>query len=49
MDENHVVAQFTCPTITTYIKLYAVFVAAKDDNVKFVNGPQLNKDEWVNF
>ena len=43
MNEPHVAAQFTCVTMTTYIKLYSAYVAAKDDNIEFVNGPQLKK------
>ena len=49
MNENHAPAQFTRAVITTYIKLYAAFVTANDDNVEFVNGPQLNKEDWVGF
>ena len=49
MNEPHVAGHFTCPVMTNYIKLYAAFIAAKDENVEFVNGPQLDKDDWVTF
>ena len=49
MNEPHVANQFTRPVMTDYIKLYAAFVAAQDENAEFVNGPQLDKDDWVNF
>ena len=35
--------------MTDYIKLYTAFVAAQDENAEFVNGPQLDKDDWVTF
>ena len=49
MNEAHVAAHFTQNTLTTYIRLYAAFTAAKGDNVEFVNGPQLNKNDWNGF
>ena len=49
INETYIAAHFTQNTITTYIRLYAAFTAGKDDNVKFVNGPQLNKDGCNKF
>ena len=37
MNEPHVTAQFTCATMTIYIKLYSAYVAAKDDNIQFIS------------
>ena len=47
MNKPHVAAQFICATMTVYIKLCAAYVTAKDDNIEFVNGPQLDKEDWV--
>ena len=49
MNEPHVAGHFTRQVMTDYIKLYAAFVANKVENAEFVNGPQLDKDDWVNF
>ena len=49
MNEPHVAGHFTRQVMTNYIKLYAAFVANKVENAKYVNGPQLDKDDWVNF
>ena len=47
MNEPHIAAEFTGATMTVYIKLYSAYVTAKDDNIEFVNGPQLDKEDWV--
>ena len=49
MNEPHVAGHFTRQVMTEYVKLYAAFVANKVENAEFVNGPQLDKDDWVNF
>ena len=49
MNEPYVAAAFTFNVLTTYIWLYTAFAAAKCDNVEFVNGPQLNVDDWNGF
>ena len=49
MNEPHVAGHFTRQVMTDYIKLYAAFVVAQNENAEFVNGPQLDKDDWVNF
>ena len=39
MNETHAAEDFILDVLTTYIWLYAAFVAAKDDNVEFINVP----------
>ena len=49
MDEPHVAGHFTLQVMTKYVSLYTAFVANKVENAEFVNGPQLDTDDWVNF
>ena len=49
MNELHVTAQFIRATMTVCINLYLAYVTVKDDNIKFVDGPQLDKEDWVGF
>ena len=49
MNGPHVAGQFTCQVMTEYVSLYTAFVANKIEDAEFVNGPQLDKDDWVNF
>ena len=40
MNELHVATQFTHATMTIYIKIYSAYVAAKDNNIGFINESQ---------
>ena len=45
MNEPHAAWDFTWDVLMVYIRLYSAFVAAKDDIVEFVDGPQLYIDD----
>ena len=49
MNEPLASAGFTPAGLTKYIQLYASAVAANNDNVEFVVGPQLDPNNWDTF